>query len=228
MGSATNRIAPPGGQGAPPRRSRRHGWLARAIGWVLLAVLGYLIITFAQVGLFATRDEARPAQAIIVLGAAQYNGRPSPVFRARLDHATVLYQHRFAPVVVVTGGGQPGDRYSEARAAAEYLYAHGVPDTAQRREVEGRSSWESLAAVARFLRQEGIDHVLLVSDPWHSYRIRAIAEAEGLTAYTSPTPTSVYSPAGAFGRLIHETGAVALGRLIGYRRLTHLERVVSG
>ncbi len=217
MGRATNSIA--------PRQRRR--WLARAISWALMAVLGYLAVTFAQVGLAATRDEARPAQAIIVLGAAQYDGRPSPVFRARLDHAAVLYERRLAPVVVVTGGGQPGDRYSEARAAAEYLYTHGVPDQAQRREVEGRSSWESLAATARFLRQEGIDHVLLVSDPWHSYRIQAIAEAEGLTAYTSPTPTSPYTAAGTLRRLVHETGASALGRLIGYRRLTHLEQVVS-
>lgn len=207
---------------------RRHRWLALAIGWALTAMLGYLAFTFAQVGLAASRDEARHAQAIIVLGAAQYDGRPSPVFRARLDHAAALYEQRLAPVVVVTGGGQPGDRYSEARAAAEYLYTRGVPDQAQRREVEGRSSWESLAAVARFLRQEGIDHVLLVSDTWHSYRIQAIAEAEGLTAYTSPTPTSLYAPASTLRRLAHETGAVALGRLIGYRRLTYLEQVVSG
>ncbi len=227
MGTATNRIAPPGGRGEFPHRPRRRS-LARAVVWVLAAVLGYFAATFVQVVLAATRDEAKPAQAIVVLGAAQYDGRPSPVFRARLDHAVVLYQRRLAPVVVVTGGGQPGDRYSEARAAAEYLYTHGVPDQAQRREVEGRSSWESLAAVARFLRREGIDHVLLVSDPWHSYRVQAIAEGEGLTASTSPTPTSPYSPAGTLGRLVHETGAVALGRLIGYRRLTHLEQVVSG
>lgn len=212
------------GRIAPPPRHRR---LTRAVGWALAGVLGYLAVTFAQVGIAATQDGARPAQAIVVLGAAQYDGRPSPVFRARLDHAAMLYEHRLAPVVVVTGGGQPGDRYSEARAAAEYLYTRGVPDQAQRREVEGRSSWESLAAVARFLRQEGIDHVLLVSDAWHSYRIQAIAEAEGLTAYASPTPTSPYTSTGTLRRLVHETGAVALGRLIGYRRLTHLEQVVS-
>jgi uncharacterized SAM-binding protein YcdF (DUF218 family) len=217
MGRATNSITPP----------RRHSWLARVIGWAFAGVLGYLGVTFAQVGLAATQDQARPAQAIVVLGAAQYDGRPSPVFRARLDHAAELYEHHLAPVVVLTGGGQPGDRYSEARAAAEYLYRRGVPDQAQRREVEGRSSWESLAAVARFLGHEGIDHVLLVSDPWHSYRIQAIAEAEGLIAYTSPTLASPYTPAGTFRRLVHETGAVALGRLIGYRRLTHLEQVVS-
>lgn len=223
-----DRIAPPKGRGEPPHRPRRRQWLARAAGWAFTAVLAYLTVTFTQVGLAATRDETRPAQAIIVLGAAQYDGRPSPVFRARLDHAAQLYERRLAPVVVVTGGGLPGDRYSEARAAAEYLYTRGVPDRAQRREVEGHSSWESLAAAARFLRTEEINHVLLVSDAWHSYRIQAIAEAEGLTAYTSPAARSPYAPASTLRRLVHETGAVALGRLIGYRRLTHLEQVVEG
>lgn len=187
--------------------------------------LSYAMVTFAQVGLAAIRDEARRAQAIVVLGAAQYNGQPSPVFQARLDHAADLYEQGLAPVVVVTGGGQPGDRYSEAQAAAEYLYTQGVPDSAQRREVDGRNSWESLAATARFLRREGIDRVLLVSDPWHSYRIDAIAESEGLHAHTSPTPTSPYSPAGTVRRLVHETGAVALGRLVGYRRLTQMQQL---
>lgn len=193
----------------------------------LTALLLYFGVTLAQVGAAAMRDEAREAQAIIVLGAAQYNGRPSPVFRSRLDHAAALYQRGVASIVVVTGGGQPGERYSEARAAAEYLYTQGVPDDAQRREVDGRSSWESLSAAARFLRREGIDQVLLVSDPWHSYRIEAIAEAEGLVAYTSPTTTSPYTSAGTLRRLVRETGAVALGRLIGYRRLTRLDQVLS-
>jgi uncharacterized SAM-binding protein YcdF (DUF218 family) len=199
--------------------------VVKAAVWGVVALLGYLVVTFAQVAHAAVYDEARPAEAIVVLGAAQYDGRPSPVFQARLDHAADLYQEGLAPVVVVTGGGQPGDRYSEARAAAEYLYRRGVPDAAQRREVQGRSSWESLAAAARFLRQEGIDRVLLVSDRWHSYRIETIAEEEGLVAYTSPTPTSPYTPGTTVRRMVRETGAVALGRIIGYRRLTNLEEV---
>jgi uncharacterized SAM-binding protein YcdF (DUF218 family) len=200
----------------------------RLVGWLLVVLLLYVGTTFVQVGAAAMRDEAREAQAIVVLGAAQYNGRPSPVFRSRLDHAAALYHQGLAPIVVVTGGGQPGERYSEARAAAEYLYTQGVPDDSQRREVDGRSSWESLSAAARFLQQEGIDEVLLVSDPWHSYRIQAIATTEGLVAYTSPTKTSPYTSGGTLRRLVHETGAVALGRVIGYRRLTRLEQVLSG
>jgi uncharacterized SAM-binding protein YcdF (DUF218 family) len=189
----------------------------------MLAVLAYFTFTFTQVAFGAVHDEAREAEAIVVLGAAQYDGVPSPVFRARLDHAADLYEQGLAPVVVVTGGGQPGDRYSEARAAAEYLYTRGVPDEAQRREVDGRSSWESLSAAARFLREEGIDRVLLVSDRWHSYRIESIARDEGLDAYTSPTPTSPYTFGTTLQRMVRETGAVALGRVIGYRRLTILE-----
>ena len=194
----------------------------RAVAWLVATLVLYVAVTFLQVAWAALRDEARETEAIVVLGAAQYNGRPSPVFQARLDHAAALYERGLAPVVVVTGGGQPGDRYSEAQAAAEYLYTRGVPDEAQRREVDGRSSWESLAAAARFLRLEGIDRVLLVSDRWHSYRIESIARGEGLEAFTSPTPTNPYSPAGTLRRMLHETGAVAVGRAIGYRRLTQV------
>jgi uncharacterized SAM-binding protein YcdF (DUF218 family) len=210
-------------QGGRPT-TRAAGWL---LAWLLATLVLYLSVTFVEVSVAAMGDEARRAQAIVVLGAAQYNGRPSPVFQSRLDHAADLYAQGLAPIVVLTGGGQPGDRYSEARAAAEYLYTRGVPDEAQRREVDGRSSWESLSAAARFLKQEGIDRVVLVSDPWHSYRIAAIAQAEGLVAYASPTRTSPYTVSGTFRRLVHETGAVALGRVIGYRRLTHLAQVLS-
>jgi uncharacterized SAM-binding protein YcdF (DUF218 family) len=205
-----------------PRRASRPS-PARWAAWGMLAVLAYLTVTFTQIAYAAVHDEAREAEAIVVLGAAQYDGEPSPVFRARLDHAADLYEQGVAPVVVVTGGGQPGDRYSEARAAAEYLYTRGVPDEAQRREVDGRSSWESLSAAARFLREEEIDRVLLVSDRWHSYRIVSIARDEGLDAYTSPTPTSPYTLGTTLTRMVRETGAVALGRVIGYRRLTILE-----
>ena len=106
----------------------------------------YLSVTFVQVWRAARRDDARPSDAIVVLGAAQYDGRPSPVLAARLDHAIDLYDDGIAPVIVVTGGRQPGDRFTEATAAANYLHDHGVPDDAILRETTGRSSWESLDA----------------------------------------------------------------------------------
>ena len=108
----------------------------------------YLAVTFVQVWRAARRDEAQPAEAIVVFGAAQYDGEPSPVLAARLDHAIELYERGLAPVVVVTGGNQPGDRFTEAAASAKYLLEHGVPDEDVLREVSGTSSWQSLAAVS--------------------------------------------------------------------------------
>src|SRR5262249_36664346 len=112
-------------------------------------ILVYLSVVFVQVYMAARRDDARPADAIIVLGAAQFDGRPSKILAARLDHAIDLYRRKIAPIVVVTGGKQPGDRFTEASAGAEYLHEHDVPDSAILRETTGRSSWQSLAAAAR-------------------------------------------------------------------------------
>ncbi len=116
----------------------------------------------------ARRDDARKADAIIVLGAAEFDGRPSAILAARLDHAIDLYRRGIAPVVVVTGGKQPGDRFTEAGVGAAYLHDRRVPESAILRETTGRSSWESLAAAARFLKQRHLTNVVLVSDPYHS------------------------------------------------------------
>src|SRR3954468_10806172 len=121
----------------------------------MTAVVVYLAVTFIQVWIASRRDEARPAQAIVVLGAAQYNGRPSPVLRARLDHAAALFKKGLADVVVVTGGKQPGDTFTEASASADYLAGKGIPQEKVLREVEGRNSWQSLAASAAFLKRDG-------------------------------------------------------------------------
>ena len=195
-------------------------------GLTAAAVL-YLAITFVQVWRAARRDEARPAEAIVVLGAAQYNGQPSSVLRARLDHAIALWRRRLAPVIVVTGGRQPGDRFTEATAAANYLLARGVPDEDVLREVSGESSWQSLAAVATFLRQRDIQRVLLVSDPVHSYRIGAIADELGLDAHTSPTRDSPIGGTTEARYMLRETAAVALGRVIGFRREAGIQDVVQ-
>jgi uncharacterized SAM-binding protein YcdF (DUF218 family) len=198
----------------------------RVLAVIAGLTLVYLAVTLGQVWLASRRDQARPAQAIVVLGAAQYNGRPSPVLRARLDHAADLWNRHLAPLIVVTGGRQPGDRFTEATASADYLIAHGVPDGQILREVSGRTTWESLEAASRFLRQRGIDTVLLVSDPFHSERLIAIAGELSLRGYASPTRTSPirgWSSASYFGR---ETFAVAAGRIVGFRRLVSLERRV--
>jgi uncharacterized SAM-binding protein YcdF (DUF218 family) len=196
------------------------------LAFVLLIFL-YLSVTFVQVWMASRRDEARPSDAIVVLGAAEYDGRPSPVLAARLDHAILLYEKGIAPVIVVTGGKEPGDRFTEAGASAAYLHQHAIPDRAILRETTGRTSWESLEAAARFLEVGGMKRVVLVSDPYHSARIKAIAHEVGLDAVTSPTRTSPIKGTSAFKRLLGETLRVAAGRLFGYGRLDRHRSVVK-
>jgi uncharacterized SAM-binding protein YcdF (DUF218 family) len=154
----------------------------------------------------ATRDRARPAAAIVVLGAAQYDGRPSPVLRARLDHGVALWRRGLAPRLILTGGARAGDRSTEAAAGRRYVVARGVPDSAVLLESEGQSTSESLRAVAALLgevrrtgaRPDGPPPVpplsaVLVSDPFHMLRAGVLARRYGLVPYTSPTPTSPIS-----------------------------------
>lgn len=197
-----------------------------AAGSTALIVL-YLALTFVQVARASGRDQARSVQAIVVLGAAQYNGRPSPVLRARLDHAADLYERGLADKVVVTGGKQVGDAQSEATASAAYLIRRGVPDASILREVNGRSSWQQLAAAAAFLKRRGITKVLLVSDGFHSARIAAIANELGLQGYTSPATGSPIHGVATLPYLGKETLAVAAGRLIGYRRVAGISTAAT-
>lgn len=202
--------------------------LAIKLGAAALSLLlGYLAVTFVQIGLASRRDEARFVQAIVVFGAAQYNGRPSPVLRARLDHAADLYEQGLAERVVVTGGKQEGDRVTEATVSANYLLRQGVPDGAILREVTGRSSWHQLAAAATFLKQRDITRVLLVSDGFHAARIAAMADELGLTGYTSPTTSSPIKGLGLLPYLGKETVAVAAGRILGFRRMAGIDRTVG-
>ena len=199
------------------RRILRIAWKVALGGFALLVF--YLGVTFVQVWRAARHEGKRPSDAIVVLGAAQYDGVPSPVLAARLDHALELYEEGIAPVIVVTGGRQEGDRFTEATAAATYLHDRGVPDDAILRETTGKSSWESLAASARFLSSKGMKQVVLVSDPYHAKRIQAIADEVGLDAVTSPTHTSPIKGTAEWRRFGTETLRVAAGRIFGYRRL---------
>jgi uncharacterized SAM-binding protein YcdF (DUF218 family) len=151
-------------------------------------------------------DQQRPADAIVVLGAAQYNGRPSPVFQARLDHAAGLFDAGLAPIVVVTGGIVMGDRMSEATAGRQYLVTHGIPPDAIVLQAEGHTTAGSMEAVADYLRGEGRTHVILVSDPFHLARLHLEARRLGLVPYTSPTHTSPISanPGTELGYLLAE------------------------
>jgi uncharacterized SAM-binding protein YcdF (DUF218 family) len=198
--------------------------VARVALVLLLIVVGYFVVTFGQVWWASRRDDRTPTQAIVVLGAAQYNGRPSAVLAARLDHAYTLWRDKVAPTIVVTGGRIAGDPYTEAGVGATYLLRRGVPDADVLRETQGRNSWESLAASARFLRDRGITHVTLVSDPFHDARIAGIASELGLDAHVSPTRDSPIRGAAVWRRLANETVRVGIGRILGYRSLTRIER----
>jgi uncharacterized SAM-binding protein YcdF (DUF218 family) len=198
--------------------------LRRGLYAALVVPLLYFSVTFLQVWQTGRHDEAHPAQAVIVLGAAQYDGRPSPVLRARLDHAADLYHRQIAPVVVVTGGKIEGDRFTESAASANYLHTRGVPDEAILREVQGRTSWQSLTASARFLKDRGIRDVVLVSDPFHAARIKGIASEVGFDAATSPTRTSPIQGLSEFRHMVTETAQVGIARVIGFRRLVRIEQ----
>jgi uncharacterized SAM-binding protein YcdF (DUF218 family) len=202
-------------------------WAIRGAALFVALILVYLGVTFLQVWMASRRDQARKVQAIVVLGAAQYAGRPSPVLKARLDHAADLYNRHLADTIVVTGGRETGDITTEAAASAKYLSSKGIPDSHILREVQGRNSWQSLAAAAVFLKARHIKVVLLVSDPFHSARIAAMAKELGLTAYVSPTRTSPIHGSSAVPYFGKETLAMAAGRIVGFRRLVGIDKKLS-
>ena len=171
----------------PPRTARRF-----VLGILTFLILGW-VATVAAVWYWGRRDAARPADAIVVLGAAQYAGRPSPVLKARLDHGIALWKDSIAPRLVLTGGTGDGDTTSEAAVGRRYAMEQGVPAAAILVEVQGRTTIESLRAVASMSRQHDFDRVVLVSDPFHMLRVQLLAMRYGLDASTSPTRSSPIS-----------------------------------
>jgi uncharacterized SAM-binding protein YcdF (DUF218 family) len=211
---------------ATPRRRRR---VLRAVGIVVTVTVvlvgAYALVSFWQVWSTGRSDQARAVDAIVVMGAAQYDGRPSPQLAARLDHALALWPEGLAPMIVVTGGNQPGDRFTEADASAAYLIERGVPADAIVLEEEGSSTFESLRNVAELVGVEAggsVESVLIVTDPYHSLRSRLTAQEVGFEAFVSPTTTSVVSGAAEIQREIAEAAGVAIGRIIGFERLSDL------
>jgi uncharacterized SAM-binding protein YcdF (DUF218 family) len=166
----------------------------RILTIIMVGVFALWVVSAAAVLVWSSRDEARPAQAIVVLGAAQYAGKPSPVLRARLDHALDLWNRRLAKLLIRTGGTGAGDTTSAAAVGRTYARKHGVPDSAILVENEGRTTSESMKAVAGMLEVRGLQTALLVSDPFHMLRLRILARRFGFTPYTSPTQTSPISP----------------------------------
>ncbi len=196
-------------------------FLLRLIALVVLVVLIYLVVTAVQVWMTGRRYEPRHAGAIVVMGAAQYNGVPSPDLASRLDEAKLLWRQHNATDIMVTGYKEPGDRYTEAEASARYLMAGGVPgkDILQ---AGGSDSWDNLALAAPVLLARGDGTVLVVTDPFHEDRSLAIASDVGLTAYPTPTRTSPITGLSTVPYYAKETVGVALGRIIGFDHLSSL------
>ena len=160
-----------------------------ALAMLLLAAAAaaWCCWVYAQIKNYASRDEAASADAICVFGAAEYDGRPSPVYRARLDHALNLYRRGIAPLII-TLGGWGGDQYSEGSVGRQYLIGAGVPESAIIAETESRDTEESARRVAVIARVNGLRRMVIVSDGTHLFRIHAICSAHGLTVLTSPRP----------------------------------------
>lgn len=154
---------------------------------IAVLLLAYPVWVALQVWSQSRTDENHSADVIVVLGAAQYNGVPSPIFRARLDQAAYLYDEGFSGTVIVTGGKQEGDRFTESEAGEMYLAAQGIPSEAILNENEGKTTFESLTTVRRMAEERALDSILLVSDPMHSERIKRMATDLGFSeVYASP------------------------------------------
>jgi vancomycin permeability regulator SanA len=197
---------------------RRHPVQA-ALAAVLLLAVGFVAGCAIVVWRAAHHDDASEidrTDAIVVLGAAQYDGEPSPVFRGRLDHAALLFEQGRAERVLVLGAGQPGDRFTEAEAGAEYLAARGVPADAIVPVPSGRTTLGSLRAAAQVMRRTGISSAFLVSDPWHNARVERMAGDLGIEGHASATwQSAAVSHDTRFEGYVRETFAYLYYRVFG-------------
>ena len=148
--------------------------------------VGIVLRTALRIERQSTRDETRPADVILILGAAEYRGRPSPVLKARLDHGLELYREKKAPLILTTGGAGGDPTFTEGEVGRAYLTRHGVPSEAILVEAEGESTMHSLAAAAEIMRRMGLRSCIVVSDGYHIYRAKKMLEAQGFSVYGSP------------------------------------------
>ena len=209
------------GADALPHAGRRPNWATSAVRFLLLylfsvallCALGWCVWVYFQIERYAYEDQAAPADVICVFGAAEYSGRPSPVLRARLDHALALYEHSIAPVVLTLGGSAPGDTYSEGQVGQAYLMANGVPQKAIIAETQSRTTEEQARRIVVIARTNGYHRVVIVSDPAHLFRIREICAREGLAVLTSPRQqVAAVGSASEWQQVWHEIVAYTLWR----------------
>ena len=197
-------------------RSTKLQWIR--LGWsvagLLLAALAWTAYVLLGIRYYAAHDEAEAADAIAVFGAAEYDGRPSPVLRARLMHGLDLYREKLAPMMITLGGGEGGEAHSEGGVGEEFLLARGVPERAVIAETQSRDTRESAARLAGIAHANGLRRIIVVSDGTHLFRIHALCRRAGLTVYTSPRRELASLPPGSrAGRLAHEVLSYTAWRL---------------
>jgi uncharacterized SAM-binding protein YcdF (DUF218 family) len=195
---------------------------AGTLSVLVLAGFMYVCLNIVQVWSVGRSSGARQVDAIVVMGVAQYDGRPSPQLQARLDHVLTLWNMGVAKLVVTTGGNQPGDRFTEARASADYLIASGIPESAISMEDIGATTLQSLQGVAEIMKSRGLTSVEIVTDPYHALRSRLIAQDLGLSAYVSPTENSAVRGGAEKRRMINEGLGLSLAHVIGFHALDRL------
>jgi len=171
------------------REHKARAW-PRVLAALLVFALAWVGVLYWLISRQAEQDESQPAEAIVVFGAAEYAGRPSPVYRARLDHAYTLFVQGMAPLIVTTGGGAQDPRFTEGGVGRDYLAALGVPDRNIIAETQGSDTSQSAARVANILRTNGLHTCLAVSDSYHMFRVKQMLKREGIMAYASPRPDS--------------------------------------
>ncbi|HUQ44271.1 MAG TPA: YdcF family protein [Candidatus Limnocylindria bacterium] len=195
--------------------------IVRVIAAAAIASAALLAYMAYRIGAQGDRDERRPADAIVVLGAAQFNGVPGGVFAARLDHAVALFEEGLAPYLLVTGGKLPADRTTEAESARRYAIQHGVPEDRILFEDQGSTTLESLEAVGAIFRQRGFTSAVFVSDETHMLRVLRMASDQGIEAFGSPTRTSPTDRDEARRRksIVHELAGLAAYYVGGGRLL---------
>jgi uncharacterized SAM-binding protein YcdF (DUF218 family) len=174
----------------PSKTQHRTHWKTRILIFAAICVAVYLIVISSQIVAESSKQELQPADAIVVFGAAQYDGRPSPVFRARLDHAFELFQRGLAPAVLTTGGPASDPSYSEGGVGHDYLVHRGIPESSVIAETQGSDTAQSAKRLAVIMRANHMQSCIAVSDAYHVFRIRNLLEHEGIRVYVSPRPDS--------------------------------------
>ena len=221
---------------APPPKSKLRKWMRRAVAILfllsILAMVGWFGWVYVQIENFAGFDQATQADAICVLGAAEYDGRPSPVFRARLDHALDLYNRGIAPLIITLGGTNK-DEYSEGAVGRDYLKSLGVPDSSIIAETESRSTEEQSHRIAIIARVNNLSRLVVVSDGTHLFRIHEICAADGLNVFTSPRKrVSIGDGSSEAARLAHEILSYTAWRLrmtaaYGFKQIGHSKLITK-